>query len=225
MISGSELHWWSLSPVFPISQGTVVMLPVQLHRAAINLAWVSHNDSTGIRAVLTTLQEGLALCTDIFISWAASPGLTSLSTLIACASPLPIWTGSCSACFVQSFASVISFWLFFSPPTRNQGAVTQETDTHVTCTNSTAAPMSPWAVHWCDQEQSWFLTTAVFSFLRAPKPCCSPDLCNSSWMGASTGWKLQRDFHIKAALLFYFQLVIAEYLHLPRGWIVSRKWL
>lgn len=53
-----------VSDGFPGSQGTVVILPVQLHRAAANLDPASHNDSAGTRGVLTALQEeGLALCT------------------------------------------------------------------------------------------------------------------------------------------------------------------
>lgn len=126
---------------------------------------------------------------------------------------------SCSA-YNHTIISTSRFLLmFFSPPTRNQGAVTQETDTHLTCTNSTTAPMSPWAVHWCDQGQGWPLIAAIFSFLRALTLCCFPDLCNSSWMGTSTGWKLQKAFHIKAALLFHFQLVTDKYLLLrpPKG--------
>lgn len=103
--------------VFPGSQGTVVVLPVQLHRAAINLAQVSHNDSTGIRGLLTAVQESLALHTDIFIPRAASPVLTSLLPLGALLHPFALLQCLQSYNhFHQSFPSD-----FFFPSSKKSG--------------------------------------------------------------------------------------------------------
>lgn len=110
-VSCSELHWWCLSS-FSRLPGDCGSASCPANWAAINLAQVSHNDSTGIRGVLTTLQEGLALHTDIFIPRAASPALTSLPTLGSLCLRITR-LHSCSACFVQSFPSVISFRRFF----------------------------------------------------------------------------------------------------------------
>lgn len=113
-----------VSDDFPGSQGTVVILPVQLHRAAVNLDPGSHNDSAGTRGVLIALQEeGLALCTCL------DP--LSFQLCFDLPASLPTQGSVCLSISCSPFHTIIlisNFLLmclgFFSPPpTRIQSTV------------------------------------------------------------------------------------------------------
>lgn len=206
-------------PAFPDSQGTVVMLPVQLHQAVINLDQVSHNDSTQTRGVLTALQEeGLALCTDVFIPRAANPVLTplpALGSLCLCTHAVLISYDH----FNQLFPSNVFFlW--------NKKSGYCETFIDLTGTHSAAGQIS-----YLQLGAGYPKLPADVWAKLAPAHCCilfpeSTDIALLCWChaqistipagaGASTGRWLKRAFHIRALLLLHFQLVIDKYLLLP----------